>query len=63
LYLGEEKPSLERGEQGDGEVIRVEAGRELPGGLKGPEHFADFRCLPIEPGGAGGRRREPGPHN
>ncbi len=51
LYLGEEKSSLERGEQGDGEVIRVEAGREVPVGLKGPEPLADFRCPPFEPGG------------
>lgn len=51
MYLGEEKPSLERGEQGDGEVIRVEAGQELPAGLKGPEPFADFRCPAFEPGG------------
>ena len=36
LYLGEEKPSLERGEQGDGEVIRVEAGRELAAGRRNP---------------------------
>jgi len=31
LYLGEEKPSLERGEQGDGEVIRVGPVWEMPG--------------------------------
>src|ERR1700739_906576 len=30
MYLGEYKSSLERGEQSDGEVVRVEAGRELP---------------------------------
>ena len=30
MYLGEEKPSLERGEHGGGEVVRVDVGRDLP---------------------------------
>src|SRR5450756_285591 len=50
LYLGEKKSSLERGEQSDGEVIRVDAGRELPVGLKGSEPFADRGRPPFEPG-------------
>jgi hypothetical protein len=33
LHLGEQKPSLERGEQSSGEVVRVDVGRELPGGM------------------------------
>jgi hypothetical protein len=33
MHLGEEKPSLERGEQGRGEVVWVDAGRELPLGM------------------------------
>src|ERR1039458_10165668 len=50
LYLSEEKSSLERGEQSDGEVIRVDVGRELPVGLEGSEPFADCGCPPFEPG-------------
>ena len=33
LHLGEEKSSLERGEQSSGEVVRVDVGRELPVGM------------------------------
>ena len=33
LHLGEQKPSLERGEQSSGEVVRVDVGRELPVGM------------------------------
>ena len=56
LHLGEEKPSLEGGEQGSGEVVRVDAGREFPGGLKGSEFIADGGCPLIEPG----RDEDPG---
>ena len=41
LNLGEEKSSLERGEQGDGQVVGVDAGRDAPGGVKGPQSVAD----------------------
>jgi hypothetical protein len=33
LHLGEQKPALERGEQSSGEVVWVDAGRELPVGM------------------------------
>jgi hypothetical protein len=33
VYLGEQKSSLERGEQSSGEVVRVDAGREFPVGM------------------------------
>ena len=35
LHLGEQEPSLERGEQSNGEVVRVDTGREFPVGMKG----------------------------
>src|SRR5271166_5718034 len=43
------KPSLERGEQSSGEVVRVDAGREFPVGMKGSEFIADGGCPLIEP--------------
>ena len=49
LYLGEEKSSLERGEQSSGEVVRVDVGREFPVGMKGSESIADCGCPLIEP--------------
>ena len=33
LRLGEQKPSFERGEEGNGEVVRVNAGRKFPLGM------------------------------
>ena len=51
LHLGEQKSSLERGEQGNGEVVRVDAGREFPVGMKGSECIADDGCPLIEPCG------------
>ena len=50
MHLGEQKPSLERGEQSSGEVVRVDAGREFPVGMKGSECIADGGCPLIEPG-------------
>jgi len=49
LYLGEQKPSLERGEQSNGEVVRVDTGRELPVGMKGSESIGDGGSPLIEP--------------
>ncbi len=49
LHLAEYKSSLERGEQGDSEVVRVDVGREFPVGLKGSESIADCGCPLIEP--------------
>ena len=49
LHLGEEKSSLERGEQSSGEVVRVDPRRELPVGMKGSEFIADGGCPLIEP--------------
>ena len=40
---------MERGEQSGGEVVRVNAGREFPVGMKGSESIADGGCPPIEP--------------
>ena len=40
---------MERGEQSSGEVVRVDAGRELPVGMKGSESIADCGCPLIEP--------------
>ena len=34
LHLGKEEASLERGQEGDGEVVRVDFGRELSGVMK-----------------------------
>ena len=50
MHLGEEKSSFERGEQSSGEVVRVDAGRELPFGVKGSQSVADGGCPLIEPG-------------
>jgi hypothetical protein len=41
LDLGEEKASLERGEEGDGEGVWVSAVRELPGLVQAAQVFAD----------------------
>jgi hypothetical protein len=41
MHLGEQKPSLEGGEQSSGEVVRVDVGRELPVGMKGLQSIAD----------------------
>jgi hypothetical protein len=41
LNLGEEKASLERGEKGDGEGVRVGAVREPPGPVQAAQVFAD----------------------
>ena len=41
LDLGEEKAALERGEERDGEVVRVGAGGEVPGGVQSPQPVAD----------------------
>ena len=49
MYLGEQESSLERGEQGSGEVVRVDVGREFPVGMKGSERIADDGCPLIEP--------------
>src|SRR6185437_3256073 len=50
LRMGEQKPSFERGEESNGEVVRVNAGRKFPLGMKGPESVADGGCPLIEPG-------------
>jgi hypothetical protein len=41
LHLGEKQSPLEGGEHGGGEVVQVNAGCELPLGVKRPESFAD----------------------
>jgi hypothetical protein len=41
LDLGEEWAALERGEEGDGEVVRVGAVRELPGLVQAAQAFGD----------------------
>jgi hypothetical protein len=41
LDLGEEEASLEGGEEGDGQVVRAGAGREVPGGAQAPQPVAD----------------------
>jgi hypothetical protein len=41
LNLGEDEAALERGEQGDGEVVRVGAVREVPGGVQTAQPVAD----------------------
>jgi hypothetical protein len=41
LNLGEEEAALECGEEGDGEVVRVGAVREVPGGVKTAQSVAD----------------------
>ena len=49
LDLGEQKPSLERGEHRGGEVVRVDVGREFPVGVKGSQSIADGGCPLIDP--------------
>ena len=49
LYLGEEKSPLERGEQSNGEIVRVDVRRELSVGMKGSQPIADGGCPLIEP--------------
>jgi hypothetical protein len=65
LHLGQEKSSLERGEQRDGEIVGVDVRRELPVGMKSSESIAD-RGRPLHVvaenlgvGQAGERRRRP----
>jgi len=41
LNLGEEEAALKCGEEGDGEVVRVGAVREVPGGVKTAQPVAD----------------------
>ena len=41
LDLGEEEAALECGEEGDGEVVRVGAVREVPGGVQTAQPVAD----------------------
>ena len=41
LDLGEEQAALDRGEERDGEVVRVGPGREVPGGVQVPQPVAD----------------------
>jgi hypothetical protein len=41
LDLGEEEAALEGGEEGDGEVVRVGAVREVPGGVEAAEPVAE----------------------
>jgi hypothetical protein len=41
VNLGEDEAALERGEEGDGEVVRVGAVREVPGGVKTAQPVAD----------------------
>src|SRR6185312_4537081 len=49
LRLGEEKPAFECGEQGGGEVVRVDVRPEFPVGMQGSQSIADGRCPLIEP--------------
>src|ERR1700739_4835479 len=49
VHLGEYKCPFERGEQSNGEVVRVDAGREFPVGMKGPESVGDGGGPLIEP--------------
>src|SRR5450631_4047880 len=51
LHLGQEKSSLERGEQSDGEIVGVDVGREPPVGMKSSEPIADRGRPLFEPGG------------
>ena len=46
LDLGEQKAALERGEEGDGQGVRVGAVRELPGLVQAAQAFADG-ALPL----------------
>ena len=41
LNLGEDEAALEHGEEGDGEVVRGGAVREVPGGVKTAQPVAD----------------------
>ena len=41
LRLSQEKSSLERGEESDGEIVGVDVGPEVPVGIQGPEPIAD----------------------
>ena len=50
VHLGEEKPSFERGEQGGGEVVGVDAGRECACGLTGSQSVAEGGGPPVEAG-------------
>ena len=41
LDLGQDEPALECGEEGDRELVRVNAVREVPGGVKTAQPVAD----------------------
>ena len=41
LHLGEDEAALERGEEGDGEVVGVGAVREVPGGVQTAQPVGD----------------------
>ena len=41
MDLREEQAPLERGEEGDGEVVRVDLADEMPGGVKVSQAVAD----------------------
>ena len=49
LHLREQKSTLERGEQSNGEIVRVDVRWEFPVGMKGSECIADYGCPLIEP--------------
>ncbi len=49
LHLGEEKSSLERGEQSRGEVVWVDVGGKYPARVQGSQSITDGGCPPIEP--------------
>jgi hypothetical protein len=41
LNLGEDEAALESGEEGDGEVVRADAIRQVPGGVKTAQPLGD----------------------
>ena len=43
LDLGEEEAPLDSGEEGDGEVVGLQAGPQVPGGVKCSQPVADGR--------------------
>ena len=51
LDLREEESALKRGEQRHGEVVGVDADREMPGGLESPQSVADGGGPPPEAAG------------
>src|SRR5450755_4269934 len=54
LDLGEEEAPLERGEEGDGHVVGVDVGREMPGGVTASQPVTNGGRPPVETGGDGG---------